>query len=116
MLELTNSEATHGTGIGYASAVPVNVDKSLQVAYDFQNKGFFKYGPFTYGGSNCSRFVNDVITAGNPPLLANIMLRCPIMLTPTTNWNVLATGAKTYSTRIKEASTITKQEETIINA
>lgn len=92
---LTNKPACHGSGRGYASAVRVNFDLAMSEILAMQ-KRFYKYGPFTYGGSNCSRFVNDVMVKGKPPILSRLALKCPITLTPTTLWNTRVTGTKTY--------------------
>jgi hypothetical protein len=96
---LTNKPASHGSGRGYAAAMRIHFESAFAFAEAFQAQGFFKYGPFTYGGSNCSRFVNDVLCAGSPSLVNHVALKCPVMLTPTPMWNIRATGSKIYSTK-----------------
>lgn len=57
--------------IGYGRMIAsvckgVNYTKMYGFAEDLRRKGESPYGPFQYGGSNCARFVADLIVAGDP--------------------------------------------------
>lgn len=90
LAELQQNKSYHGDGTLYSSQIPIDYNKALDKALEMQAKHFLPYGPFVYGGTNCSRFVSTVIQAGNPPLRNLIPLKFFVPLTPTTLTNVKA--------------------------
>jgi hypothetical protein len=90
LTELQQNKSYHGDGTLYSSQIPIDYDEALAKALDIQSRHFLPYGPFVVSGSNCSRFVSNVIQAGNPPLRNLIPLKFFVPLTPTTLSNVKA--------------------------
>jgi hypothetical protein len=95
LTELQNNAECHGEGAIHASYGRINFEKALTKAEEMQRQSPIKYGPFRYGGSNCSRFVNSVIRSGKPDLSAAFKLNFMVPLTPTPMNNVNAFGNKT---------------------
>ena len=95
--ELQSSNVFHGEGDLLSGYTPVNFKKAFTKAMKMQKNSPLYYGPFQYGGSNCSRFVNTVIRAGNPPLWENFKLYWfnPLTPTPALNTRVLSNWRKT---------------------
>jgi hypothetical protein len=93
--ELQNNEECHGDGRLHASYCRINFDKAFSKATKLQEMSPINYGPFKYKGNNCSRFVNDVISAGRPDFRIAFRLKYFVPLTPTPISNVKALG-KTY--------------------
>jgi hypothetical protein len=90
LTELQNNTECHGEGALFASYTQVHFEKSFQKAQSMQDKSPIPYGPFRWGGSNCSRFVNDCILAGKPLYFHSIRLQFPLTITPTPLSNVKA--------------------------
>ena len=88
--ELLLNASCHGTGDLHASTTQINFLKATQYAQKLQDKDFIPYGPFVFNGTNCSRFVNNIIKTGKPKLQTQIKLNLPPMLTPTPTWNIKA--------------------------
>ncbi len=91
---LHQKKACHGNGDLYGSYSEIDFQKAYSKALALQEQSPIAYGPFLYGGSNCSRFVQSVLMAGNPPAINRFRLRFLVPLTPTPLSNVYAfTGA-----------------------
>jgi len=90
--ELNSNPSTHGDGPIVASVTRVNYSLSKEYACSLQTKKFIKYGPFIIDGTNCSRFVRNVIKAGKPSRTKKYLLRFPPMLSPSPLWNVKVVG------------------------
>lgn len=90
--EVQSNPACHGSGTLYASWGKINYHSSVEMARFLQSKGPIPYGPFVLGGTNCSRFVNQVLLKGiiNRPSLLRLRFVKP--LTPTPMNNVTALG------------------------
>lgn len=88
--ELQSHSAFHGDGILEASYTSINYKKAYQKATSLQNRRFIPYGPFIWGGSNCSRFVQTVLNAGIISWIEKIRLNMFVPLTPTPMSNVNA--------------------------
>ncbi|MBE0638717.1 MAG: hypothetical protein IH598_09360 [Bacteroidales bacterium] len=88
LTELQTNAECHGEGNLYASYCPVNFAKAFKKATHLQHISPIPYGPFQYKGSNCSRFVNDVIVAGDPTWKHVLWLKYLVPLTPTPLNNV----------------------------
>lgn len=90
LTELQNNPSCHGEGTVHASYVPVDFQKAFNKAKKMQEESPIPYGPFIYKGSNCSRFVNSVICAGNPDSTYKLKLKYKVPFTPTPISNVNA--------------------------
>lgn len=95
LMELQQNKECHGDGPLYASYCQINFDKAIQKANALQQKSPIAYGPFLHRGSNCSRFVNDTITAGQPNWNFVFKLRFLVWFTPTPRNNVFALQNRT---------------------
>ena len=95
LTELQNNAECHGEGAIHASYGRINYGKALAKAEEMQQQSPIRYGPFRYGGSNCSRFVNTVIRAGKPSWMAAFKLNYFVPLTPTPLNNVNSFSNKT---------------------
>jgi hypothetical protein len=100
LTELQQNPECHGEGAIHASYGRINFEKALAKAEEMQQQNPIKYGPFKYGGSNCSRFVNTVIRAGKPSWLATFKLNFLVPLTPTPLNNVNSFPNKTVLHKI----------------
>lgn len=90
LLALSKYESFHGKGNMYASINYHNdFDKALEFAKKQQRKGAISYGPFSYKGTNCSRFTSRVIRAGTREFYKKIQTILPLSLTQTPLGNVL---------------------------
>lgn len=92
MKALNTNPSYHGDGILYASETEVDFDRAVTKAREIQDRSPVKYGPFTFGGSNCSRFVNTVLLHSKPGIIKWLRLYFPYMLTPTPMSNVRSLG------------------------
>lgn len=90
--ELKNNLSCHGTGTIIASYSKINFNKALSRALLLQNLSPIKYGPFTFNGTNCSRFVRTIILAGEPSIFTRFNLLFPPTLTPTPKWITSSLG------------------------
>ena len=92
--ELQYNDECHGEGAIHASYGRINFEKALAKAEEMQRQSPIKYGPFRYGGSNCSRFVNKVIRAGKPDFWHwfGLYFKVPLTPTPIGNVNALENG------------------------
>ncbi|WP_068474002.1 DUF6695 family protein [Saccharicrinis aurantiacus] len=87
--ELQENASCHGEGPIHASYCTINFNQAHQKVLQLQSD-FIPYGPFLLNGSNCSRFVNKAILAGNPNFKTKVILKFGIPLTPTPIGNVKA--------------------------
>jgi len=86
---LSKLKSTHGEGRLYASVLSeVAFFDAYNYAKKLQNKGMLKYGPFVYGGTNCSRFTASLAISSLPPFLKKIRLRFPFCISPSPKRNV----------------------------
>jgi hypothetical protein len=92
--ELQMNPECHGEGSIHASYGKIDFNSAFSKASLMQQKSPIRYGPFRYGGSNCSRFVNTAIRAGNPAWFSALKLNFFVPLTPTTLNNVNSFGNK----------------------
>ncbi len=94
LLELQNNKACHGEGELYASYTPIDFNTAFDKANHMQSISPIPYGPFSYKGSNCSRFVNTAILAGKPDWKYRFKLKYFVPLSPTPINNVNALDNK----------------------
>ena len=86
---LSKLKSTHGEGRLYASLLSeVSFFDAYNYAKKLQNKGMVKYGPFVYGGTNCSRFTASLAISSLPPFFKKIRLRFPFTISPSPKRNV----------------------------
>ena len=89
LLEIKNKNSFHGEGALYASILnDVSYDKAYKYAKSIQLKGLIPYGPFVYGGTNCSRFVASVMRSASPKFIKNARLKFPFCISPSPKRNV----------------------------
>ena len=88
--ELAQNEACHGLGTLHASFTNINFDKAYQNAKSMQEKSPWKYGPFIWSGTNCSRFVRTVILSGEPSFVEKLKLTFPYTISPLPIGNVIS--------------------------
>jgi len=99
LIKLSNYKPTHGDGRMTASLIrTIDYDNAYSRAKYYQSHESLPYGPFQFRGSNCSRFVGQVVVASNPGLLTKLMLWFPytISATPRSNNKVLNEYAYYY--------------------
>ncbi len=92
---LHQNQACHGNGDLYGSYTEINFEKAFDKATEMQQQSPIPYGPFIPKGSNCSRFVQTIILAGNPEAKHAFRLKYNIPLTPSPMSNVSALYLKT---------------------
>jgi hypothetical protein len=80
--EIANNTSTHGDGPLVAAEVPVNFDKCMARVTALQQKTFIPYGPFVRPGTNCARFVADVLLSGAPSLWTALTIRLASLPSP----------------------------------
>lgn len=90
LCEVQSNPSTHASGPMYASYVRIDFEKAVMAAKALQEKEAIPYGPFEKGGLNCSRFVRQIILAGEPNWAHALRLEVVPMLTPTTLYPVSA--------------------------
>lgn len=90
LYELQQNKACHGEGELYAAYCPVNFEPAFARAQQMQAESPIPYGPFVPKGTNCSRFVNTVIRAGQPDFRHWVGLQFNVPFTPTPISNVKA--------------------------
>jgi len=92
LTELFQNPSCHGTGQLLAAYCRINFRKTFAKAKKLQEKSPWKYGPFVWNGTNCSRFVRTVILAGAPEWNYRLKLGLPSTVSPTPLGNVRALG------------------------
>ncbi len=93
---LSQKHACHGDGTLHGSVYKgINFKEAYNWAKNLQKRGGIMYGPFEIGGTNCSRFVNQVFRAGKPPFSIKFRLLFPLCLSPLTTTNVVIGAKKT---------------------
>ncbi|MEE2954406.1 MAG: DUF6695 family protein [Bacteroidota bacterium] len=87
--EIFNNNSTHGEGTMYAAVIKkINFQKTYDFIKKLQKKGAIHYGPFTYKGLNCSRFVAKAIRKSNPGIITRIRFKYPFCITPSPKRNI----------------------------
>ncbi|MEC9209703.1 MAG: DUF6695 family protein [Bacteroidota bacterium] len=89
LLHLSAMKATHGEGKMYASVIMnVSFDGAFSTAKNIQEKGMLPYGPFIRKGTNCSRFVAEVIQSSGVSFIKKIRFQYPFCISPSPKRNV----------------------------
>jgi hypothetical protein len=92
--ELYKNPSCHGVGPIHASITLINFKKAYSYAKKMQRNNPWEYGPFTWNGTNCSRFVRRVILSGSPPLKNLFRLALPFTISPSPMENVRSLGQR----------------------
>ncbi|TVQ10393.1 MAG: hypothetical protein EA361_14040 [Bacteroidetes bacterium] len=92
---LHQNQACHGNGDLLGSYTEVDFQRAYHKALEMQQQSPLPYGPFVHNGTNCSRFVDTVIRAGQPPIKHTLKMKYNVPLTPTPMSNVNALAHKT---------------------
>jgi hypothetical protein len=97
LLKLSEMKSTHGEGTMYASLISgINFNNAFSMAKIIQDKGILPYGPFTLRGTNCSRFVADILNASGPSLIKKLRLKFQFCISPSPKRNVSITNNNYY--------------------
>jgi hypothetical protein len=97
LLEVKNKKACHGKGVLYASILHnISFEKAFLFSNQMVSKGLVPYGPFVRGGTNCSRFVAQVMQESASSLVTNFRLKLPITISPSPKRNVSIANANFY--------------------
>lgn len=108
---LSKLKSTHGTGRLYASVLSeVSFFDAYNYAKKLQNRGMVKYGPFVYGGTNCSRFTASLAISSLPPFFKKIRLRFPFCISPSPKRNVSILNNTYYVIEKEKVKTISKSK------
>lgn len=90
LCEINSVTSTHASGPLYASYVRINFSKAFKAAKELQKHTEMPYGPFEKEGLNCSRFVREIILAGDPNWAHALRIKVVPMITPTVLYPVSA--------------------------
>ncbi|MGD9328745.1 MAG: hypothetical protein PVH48_07225 [Cyclobacteriaceae bacterium] len=93
--EVYHNPSCHGTGPVHAALTKIRFDLAYNFALKMQKDNPWKYGPFIWNGTNCSRFVRSIILSGIPALKQVLRLKLPLTLSPTPLGIVKTLGGKT---------------------
>jgi len=88
--EVYANPSCHGTGVLHAAYCKIEFSRALVRAKHMQQAGTIAYGPFKWNGTNCCRFVKEVLLAGRPELTQQLLLRFPKTVLTTPLGNVAA--------------------------
>ncbi|NJN26765.1 MAG: hypothetical protein HC819_12725 [Cyclobacteriaceae bacterium] len=100
--EIAANKSCHGDGQLFAAYTRVNYQKAFDRCKEMQNADFQPYGPFLPQGTNCSRFVNQIIRKGAPSLAEHLLLSIPYSISPSPMANVRSLSSGTYTSGIAE--------------
>lgn len=104
--ELLQKKECHGDGKLWVSCAEIVFSKAKAEAEKMQTKSPLSYGPFTYTGTNCSRFVRRVILAGCPKLAEVLKLRTQYTLTASPKLNITSLPNHAVYNSLRKASDI----------
>lgn len=93
--EVYHNPSCHGTGPVHAALTKIKFDQAYEKALEMQKANPWKYGPFIWNGTNCSRFVRSIILSGKPALKQVFRLKLPLSLSPTPLGIVKTIGGRT---------------------
>lgn len=95
--ELAAKKACHGDGNLWSSYTSINFHLAKEEADKMQKQAAIPYGPFVLKGTNCSRFVQNVILKGKPKVTVVLKLKFQYTLTASPTLNVTALGSPNIS-------------------
>lgn len=85
-------EETECDGKLMTAALPVDFKAAYNQAKQLQDKGLVPYGPFILKGTNCSRFVRNLMMNGRLTPVQKLKLKYPYMITPSPLYLVKTIG------------------------
>lgn len=97
-------EETECYGKLITAALPVDFELVYTQAKKFQDKGLEPYGPFILKGTNCSRFVRDLMMNGQLSPVQRFKLKYPYMITPSPLYLVKTIGVDAVATSAETES------------
>jgi len=80
--EISMNDACHGAGVLHASYTSVDFKKAIHTAKSLQENSPLPYGPFIPMGTNCSRFVRQIIISASSINVDNVSLFIPLTISP----------------------------------
>ena len=98
LVHIQQIEETECDGKLMAATLPVDFDVAYSQAKHLKNKGLVPYGPFILKGTNCSRFVRNLIINGQLSPIQKIKLKYPYMITPSPLYLVKTIGVDVVAT------------------
>jgi len=88
LLERYFNKACHGNGRLTASIVRgINFDRAFKKAIAMQNREAIYYGPLEWNGTNCSRFVAQIVSISSKNWITKLLIRVPYTISPTPRSN-----------------------------
>ncbi len=113
LLEIAANKSNHGTGKMIASVYNgLNYNEMYTTAKRMQANDSMHYGPFDVRGTNCARFVANVMQSGKPDLLARLFINYPYTISPTPVTNVKIGSNQPYYYTVEDG--IIKLENDLI--
>jgi hypothetical protein len=85
-------EETECDGKLMTAALPIDFKSTYTQAKQLQDKGLLPYGPFVLNGTNCSRFVRNLMMNGQLSPVQKFKLKYPYMITPSPVYLVKTIG------------------------
>lgn len=92
LLDRYGNKSCHGVGRLNASIVKgINFENAYKKVIEMQNREAIYYGPLEWSGTNCSRFVVQVVLSSSKSWLTKLLIRIPytVSATPRSNVKVL---------------------------
>lgn len=104
--ELSRNKSCHGDGPIFASYTRIDYEQAYATCKGLmQYADFIPYGPFVSYGTNCSRFVNQIIRKGTPSLVERLLLSLPYSISPSPMANVRSLSSEIFNSSISEPIT-----------
>lgn len=105
ILELNNNHHTHGEGKMRVSLLKnIDFEKAYSKAKELQSHELIHYGPIDPRGTNCSRFVAIIGSAGVNNLLQKLYFKVPYTLVATPLSNIRLINSQNYHFEVKNKS------------
>ena len=109
LLHLSDMKSSHGEGKLYASVINnIDFNRAFCYAKNIQNRGMLPYGPFVRPGTNCSRFVANVIKSSGASWIKRLRLTYPFCISPSPKRNVCIVNNHYYIAYEKKCTKIKK--------
>ena len=97
LIHISEMKSTHGTGKLYASIIKkIDFLSAFDYAKKAQARGMTSYGPFVRKGTNCSRFVANVIISAGVSYIKKTRFKYPFCISPSPKRNVSISSNNYY--------------------
>lgn len=110
LAELYKNRSCHGTGYIYSTTVRINIDSAKKRIQRLQKRTFMPYGPLEWNGTNCSRFVANVLNHSKLSFVKRLRLNMQVTVSASPKGNILAMNEEIIFTGKEE-----KQKELILS-